>query len=125
MELTMTRLKVLLDEMEEKYKSQSNNKFSYNKMIQYFLQTTEISDYCNEFNKLDELEEDDDESSMTSFENNDEPEENKERKNNDDAPGGKDANDSDSEESSLEDEVELTLGDRVKQRWDHCKKINS
>ena len=106
MDLIMNRSKELLQEMETNYISASNNKFSYNKMIQYFLQTTEISDYCNEFKNLDEEPEDDE--SINS--DNEEQEQ-------------EDLDDSDSDDETIDEEKpEVTLGERVKLRWDHRKK---
>ena len=108
MDLTMNRSKELLQEMEKNYISSSNNKFSYNKMIQYFLQTTEVSDYCNEFKNLDEEPEDDE-----SINSDDDVQE--------------DLDDCDSDDETIDEEKsEVTLGERVKLRWDHRKKkINS
>ncbi len=121
MDQVMIRSKELLDEMETKYKSQSNSNFSYNKMIQYFLQTNEISDYCNEFKILDELKDDDSVCSDTEQDNSDDKQDKPEDYNKDKCEDEKDPNDSDSEDES-EDEEEHTLGDRVKLRWDHRKK---
>ena len=60
MDEAIVRSKFLLDSIEEKYQD-SNNNFSKNKMMQYFLQTNEISDYCNEFSRLlSEADDDDD-----------------------------------------------------------------
>ena len=65
------RSKELLNKIETKYKGGSN-KFSTNKMMQYFLQLSEISDYYNEFSKLDlDEKEDNDDSSASDNEEED------------------------------------------------------
>jgi hypothetical protein len=101
MDQSMVRSKVLLDQMEKNYKG-GNKKFSQNKMIQYFLQSTEISDYCNEFTKLDKINDNDDDSSTSSSSS---------------------SSSTEDDESSTEQNGEsvLTLGDRLVQKWEKRK----
>lgn len=42
-----------LNKLELKYKSNNTNMFSLHTMYQYFMQTCEITDYCNEFKVKD------------------------------------------------------------------------
>jgi hypothetical protein len=105
MDTTMERSKKLLDDIESKYKG-ANNRFSNNKMFEYFLQTTEITDYCNEFgNKIN----DDDDDSVSSVESG------KANK------GNTLENETDTDEDDEPTET-VSLGDRMKARWDLRKK---
>lgn len=93
-----------LDDLEDNYKG-SNNKFSLHKMYQYFMQTCEITDYCNEFKfknatNGDELNDNDYDS--------------------DDSSSG---NELDEETNSDDDSVEsaetsINLGERVVKKWE-------
>ena len=87
MDEAIVRSKFLLDSIEEKYQD-SNNNFSKNKMMQYFLQTNEISDYCNEFSRLlseaDDDDDDEDDDDSIDEKKNDETKENEDINSNDD-----------------------------------------
>lgn len=99
-----------LSNLESNYKN-SSNKFSYHKMYQYFLQTSEVSDYSNEF-----------QCSITNREEVGEDEDNVSAVSNDvsDDDGVKDSSnefDSDDSDDELE-EAPNTLGERVFKRWE-------
>ena len=106
MDETMARSKELLDDMEKKYRG-TNNTFSNSKMLQYFLNTSEITDYCNEFGNKGDDDDDDDDDSVTEDQNIN-------------IQYGDDSDDENDEK--LEPEDEETLGDRMKARWNHRKK---
>jgi hypothetical protein len=108
MDETMNKSKTLLDKMQANYKSETQ---TYSKMVQYFLQATELGDFLSELSQLSQEPDDDDDSSSAS------PEDLSQRTN-------EYTNDELDDDESVDDTVEdeETLGSKVKARWEHRKK---